>query len=84
VADTPNKLLEKQNDIFIHIYELNENDQLTGTLYTNQTGDFPHVSSRGNRSIMLLHHINSNSMGVEPLKNQKESTLIAAQMRALE
>ncbi len=26
VADTPNKLLEKRNDIFIHIYELNEND----------------------------------------------------------
>ncbi len=26
VADTPNKLLEKKNDIFIHIYELNEND----------------------------------------------------------
>ncbi len=25
VADTPNKLLEKKNDIFIHIYELNEN-----------------------------------------------------------
>jgi hypothetical protein len=26
VADTPNKLLEKKNDIFIHIYDLNEND----------------------------------------------------------
>jgi hypothetical protein len=68
----------------IHIYELNENNQLTGTLYADQTGDFPHVSSHGNRSIMLLHHVNSNSMWVEPLKNQKEPTLIAAQMRALE
>jgi hypothetical protein len=84
VADTPDKLLEKKNDIFIHIYELNENDRLTGTLYADQTGDFPHVSSHGNRSIMLLHHVNSNSMWVEPLKNQKEPTLIAAQMRALE
>ncbi len=26
VADTPKKLLEKKNDIFIHIYELNENN----------------------------------------------------------
>ncbi len=26
VADTPNKLLEKKNNIFIHIYELNENN----------------------------------------------------------
>jgi hypothetical protein len=33
---------------------------------------------------MLLHHVNSNSMWVEPLKNQKELTLIAAQTRTLE
>ncbi len=26
VVDTPNNLVEKKNDIFIHIYELNEND----------------------------------------------------------
>ncbi len=84
VADTPKKLLEKKNDIFIHIYEINENDRLTGTLYADQTGDFPHVSSHGNRLIMLLHHVNSNSMWVEPLKNRKEPTLIAAQMHALE
>jgi hypothetical protein len=32
---------------------------------------------------MLLHHINSNSMWVEPLKDQKEPTLIAARTRAL-
>ncbi len=49
VADTPDKLLEKKNDIFIHIYKLNENDQLMGTLYADQTGDFPHISSHGNR-----------------------------------
>jgi hypothetical protein len=55
-----------------------------GTLYANQTRDFPHVSSRGNRPIMLLHHVNSNSMWVDPLKNQKEPMLIAAQTRALE
>jgi hypothetical protein len=49
-----------------------------GTLYADQTGDFSHVSSRGNRSIMLLHHVDSNSMWVEPLKNQNEPTFIAA------
>jgi hypothetical protein len=32
---------------------------------------------------MLLHHINSNSFWVDPLKNQK-GLLIAAQMQALE
>ncbi len=84
VADTPDKLLEKKNDKFIHIYELNKNGRLMGTLYPDQTGDFPHVSSRVNRSIMLLHHVDSNSMWVEPLKNQKEPTLITARTRALE
>ena len=33
---------------------------------------------------MLLHHVDSNSMWVEPLKNQKVPTLIAARMCALE
>jgi hypothetical protein len=32
---------------------------------------------------MLLHHVDSNAMWVEPLKNKKEPTLIAARMRAL-
>ncbi len=54
------------------------------TIYANQTGDFLYISSQGNRSIMLLHHINSNSFWVEPLKNQTEGLLIAAQMQALE
>jgi hypothetical protein len=54
-----------------------------GTLYADQTGDFPHISSHGNRLNMLLHHANSNSMWVDPLKNQKEPTLIAARTRAL-
>jgi hypothetical protein len=79
-----NKFLERKNDIFIHIYKLNENNRLTGTLYADQTGDFPHISSHGNRSNMLLHHVDSNSMWVEPLKNQKEPMLIAAQTRTLE
>ncbi len=78
MADTPNKLLEKKNDIIIHIYELNKNNRLMGTLYADQTGDSPHVSSHSNRPIMLLHHVDSNSMLVEPLKYQKEPTLIVA------
>jgi hypothetical protein len=33
---------------------------------------------------MLLHHVDSNSLWVEPLKNQTEGLLIAAQTQALE
>jgi hypothetical protein len=68
----------------VHIYELNQEDHLTATIYANQTGDFPYISSQGNRSIMLLHHVNSNSFWIEPLKNQIEGLLITAQMQALE
>ena len=54
------------------------------TRYSDQTGNFPYISSRGNRSIMVIHHFNSNSFWLEPLKNQKEGLLIVAQTRILE
>jgi hypothetical protein len=76
--------IKKKQDIFVHIYKLNQEDCLTATIYANQTGDFPYISSQGNRSIILLHHVNSNSFWVEPLKNQTEGLLIAAQTQALE
>ncbi len=80
----PNPSIEKKHDIFVHVYKLNQEDCLTTTIYADQTGDFPYISSQGNKSIMLLHHIDSNSFWVEPLKNQTEGLLIAAQMQALE
>jgi hypothetical protein len=79
-----NLSIKKKQDIFVHVYKLNQEDRLMATIYANQTGDFPYISSQGNRSIMLLHHVNSNSFWVEPLKNQTESLLIATQMQALE
>ncbi len=74
---SPNPSIEKKHDIFVHVYELNQEDHLMATIYANQTGDFLYISSQGNRSIMLLHHVNSNSFWVEPLKNQTEGLLIA-------
>ncbi len=58
---SPNPSIKKKHNIFGHVYKLNQEDCLTATIYANQTGDFPYVSSRGNRSIMLLHHIDRNS-----------------------
>ncbi len=75
---SPNPSIEKKQDIFVQAYKLNQQDCLTITIYADQTGDFPCISSQGNRSIMLLHHIDSNSFWVEPLKNQTEGLLIAA------
>jgi hypothetical protein len=81
---SPNPNIEKKHDIFVHIYKLNQEDCLTATIYTNQTGDFPYISSQGNRSIMVLHHVDSNSFWVEPLKNQTEGSLIATLTQELE
>eukprot|EP00804_Cyclotella_cryptica_P028359 CCRYP_016427-RA/>CCRYP_016427-RA protein AED:0.05 eAED:0.03 QI:0/0/0/1/1/1/2/0/1237 len=67
----------QQNDIYVKTYDTNN------TLYTDQTGKFPHVSSRGNRYQMILYHVASNSIWVEPTKNRTEGELILARSRAL-
>ena len=41
-------------------------------MYTDQTGKFPHRSSRGNRYQMILHEIDGNSAWIEPMKNKIE------------
>ena len=46
---------ENQRDVFLEVYEPKE------TLYTNQTGKFPHISIRGNRYQMILQKIDGNS-----------------------
>jgi hypothetical protein len=81
---SPNPSIKKKCNIFVHVYELNQEDRMTATIYADQTGDFPYISSQSNRSIMLLHHVDSNSFSVEPLKNQTEDLLITAQTQALE
>ncbi len=83
VNTSPNPSIKKKHNIFVHVYELNQEDRLTATIYADQTCDLPYISSRGNKSIMLLHHGNSNSFWVEPLKNQTEVLLIAARTQAL-
>eukprot|EP00804_Cyclotella_cryptica_P003825 CCRYP_018936-RA/>CCRYP_018936-RA protein AED:0.22 eAED:0.20 QI:0/0/0/1/1/1/2/0/637 len=52
-------------------------------LYTDQTGKFPHVSSRGFCYQMILYHVASNSIWVEPTKNRTEGELILARSQAL-
>ena len=53
-------------------------------MYTDQTGKFPHVSSQGNRYMMALAHIDSDSIWVEPMKNITEGEMMLARRRALQ
>ena len=51
----------KQHDISVATYDPKS------TIYTDQTGQFPQRSSRGNKYQMLLHNIDSNSTCVDPI-----------------
>jgi hypothetical protein len=59
-------------NVLIQIINLKE------TLYTNQTGRFPFVSSLGNCYIIVLHHMDSNSSWSKALKNNSKGKLILA------
>jgi hypothetical protein len=69
---------ESKKDIFICIYELKK------TMYSDQTGRFPQVSSLGNKYIMVIHDVNSNSSLAEALKDNTGGKLILARAQALE
>ena len=71
------KPIKKENDILIEVYEPKEN------MYTDQTGKFPHVLSQGNMYMILLTHIDSGSIWVEPMKNRTEGGIMLARQRAL-
>jgi hypothetical protein len=53
-------------------------------MYSNQTELFPQVSSLGNRYIMVIHDVSSNSLWAEALKNNTGGKLILGRVRALE
>ena len=69
--------LPKQEDIHIKVQDANE------TMYTDQTGNFTHISSRGNRYQMIDYHVDSNSIWAKPMKNRLEGEMIQAQSRAV-
>ncbi len=67
----------KKHDILILVYNAK------ATMYSDQTGKFPAVSSKGNKYVMVLHDVDSNSSWAEPMKNQTGGELILARNRAL-
>ena len=69
--------LPKKDNVMIRTYDTHD------TMFTDQTGKFPHLSSRGNRYQMIMYHVDSNSIWVEPTKNKTEGEMILARERAL-
>jgi hypothetical protein len=48
------------------------------TMFSNQTGQFPNQSLRGNIYIMVMVEINRNAILVKPMKNRKDAKMIWA------
>jgi hypothetical protein len=49
-----------------------------GQIYTDQTGRFPAVSSKGNKYIMVLYDYDSNAILAQPIKNRTAPELLKA------
>jgi hypothetical protein len=49
-----------------------------GQIYTDQTGRFPVVSSKGNKCIMLLYDYDSNVILAQPIKDRTAPELLRA------
>jgi hypothetical protein len=49
-----------------------------GQIYTDQTGRFPVVSSKGNKYIMVLYEYDGTVMFEEPIKNRTAAELLRA------
>jgi hypothetical protein len=50
----------------------------SGQIYTDQTGIFPVVSSKGNKYIMILYDYESNSIFAKPIKDRTAPELLNA------
>ena len=55
--------------------------EVTGQIYTDQTGRFPIPSSRGNNYLMILYDYDSNAILAEPMTNRTSKEILAAYKR---
>ena len=55
--------------------------EVSGQIFSDQTGIFPRVFSRGNRSMMVLCYYDINVILTEPLENNATPELVRAQTR---
>lgn len=74
VADDSNTstLHLKKNDVYVKIFNARD------TIHTDQTGNLPVTSSRGNKFIMVLVNVDGNFIDAEPVKDHTDASLIKA------
>ncbi|KAL7484145.1 hypothetical protein ACHAW6_009789 [Cyclotella cf. meneghiniana] len=62
----------KLRDVFTHVYDTRN------TIFSDQTGKFPHRLLSGNYYLMVMVDIDSSAILVEPIKNRSDSELTRA------
>lgn len=72
------ELKQKQKDVMTKVYRCN------GTVYSDQTGQFPFTSSRRCKYIMVMCEIDSNYILVEPMTSRKDKVMIATHKKMIE
>ena len=65
----------KENYIYVTVINIKEE------IHTDQTGKFPHLSSKGNRYIMVAHNIYANYIFMDAMKNRSESQIMECYQR---
>ena len=68
----------KQHDLYVCVDQVNE------TIYTDQIGEFPITSSRGNKYIMIMCEIDENAVLVEPMKNKTEDEMVETYQKMID
>ena len=68
---------QKKNDILII------NHKVKSLMYADQTGLFLAILSRSNKYVMILHHVDSNSLWSKAMQDQSDGELILARARDL-
>ena len=61
---------KKVRDVYVKVYDARE------TTFSDQTGQFPTRSKRGNKYIMVMVEVDRNAILDEPLKSRKDVKLI--------
>ena len=62
-TDTSTLRVKKVRDVYAKVYDVRN------TVFSNQTGQLPTRYKRGNKYIMVMVEIDSNTILVEPIKN---------------
>ena len=71
-CNTDNLRGKKARDVYTKVYDVRN------TMFSDQTGQFPKRSKRGNKYIMVMVEIDSNAILVEPMKSRKDAEMIRA------